>query len=196
MRGPFQPFAFTLAALALRSYVQGRRVDNNTGKQNTSFHTRLGRFRDASGVTASASSSARTTTSRTKRAGSSALTGSKQVLLRRGGDNHSNKNPERVFWECLPTGTRIKQWKEHGLVLWIVPIAACVLSFTTFPWLSRNLYEAMQWASHRTWTPQNKEEVDLQTNVVVRSTLYLHSLYYLNSLKMTCGSPFFVLIFL
>lgn len=167
MRRSCKPLAFLFAALLLRSFAQGRAIANS----------RNIRFR---GVRAAAAR-ARGTATPPRRASVSTSAGYKGLL--RGGDN----KPERVFWECLPTGTpiksltRIKKWQEHGLVLWIVPIAACVLSFSTFPCMSRNLYRAMQWASHRTWIPENKEEVDLQTNVVVRSMRCLYCC--LNSLK-------------
>jgi len=59
------------------------------------------------------------------------------------------------------------EWHERGLV-WTVPAFVCWFSFMTFPWLSQNLYQCMQLVSDKTWIPQTREEVDLQTNVVTQ----------------------------
>ena len=126
-------------------------------------------------VTSSVSSTSAASRAKRKRSAmssknlSTAAAHRNERILVRGGE--ATKNPERVFWECLPTGTRIKRWHEHGLVLWIVPVAACIISFETFPRMSHCLYQAMQLASQQAWTPPNKEQVDLQTNVVVRSVV-------------------------
>lgn len=148
---------------------------------------------DSFGVVSVTSSSSSSTSSKTMRnqTRNHGIAGIEPVLLVRGGsddnsstaetstsninNNHNNNhNPERVFWDCLPTGTRrIRHWQERGLVLWTIPVAACVLSFATFPYMSRGLYQAMQWASEHTWIPQNQEQVDLQTNVVVRCVVFV-----------------------
>ena len=58
------------------------------------------------------------------------------------------------------------------LGLWCFPLLSCALSLGTFGWTSRCFYACMQWASTppHTWIPTTEEGVNLQMNIVVRTT--------------------------
>lgn len=75
--------------------------------------------------------------------------------------------PENVFWECRPTGAVQLLYERF---VWGCPILACILSYWSFPWISRNFYNSMQRASHSTWIPNTNHAMDLQTNIVVRES--------------------------
>lgn len=66
----------------------------------------------------------------------------------------------------LPTG---KVGSRVNTILWSIPFLICFLSFWSFQYTSSWFYSITRWASANTWIPQTEEEVNLQTNVVVRT---------------------------
>lgn len=84
-------------------------------------------------------------------------------------------NPTTTLWQPqLPAGVVRYQTTK---ILWYIPLAICVFSFWSFKWTSLWFHIIVQWASSNTWIPITDEEVNLQTNVVVRRTLYVLSTF-------------------
>lgn len=72
----------------------------------------------------------------------------------------------------VPSG----QLQARGnVLLWSIPFLGCIISYETYGQVSRLFLKGVQWASSNTWIPKSREDIDLQTNVVVRSRKIMRS---------------------
>ncbi len=67
--------------------------------------------------------------------------------------------------ERLPAG-RLRP--RVNFLLWKIPFLAGLLSFGCFRSVTQITYQAINWASQRTWLPTTEEQMNLQTNVVTQ----------------------------
>ena len=53
-------------------------------------------------------------------------------------------------------------------IFWSIPFASSSMAYSTFPWVSRAFHKLVLWASHDTWIPSSREQIDLQANIVTQ----------------------------
>lgn len=77
---------------------------------------------------------------------------------------HSTLHSSLLSLSTRPTSTRL------STLLYYWSLVSGGVAFATFGHVARSFLALVQWASSNTWIPRSEEDVQLQTNVVVRST--------------------------